>query len=45
MVFCGKMFRENWNNKGKNWVILAWFYGAIAFFSFFAIAFIPLDFT
>ena len=45
MIFCGKLFRENWNNKGKNWIALAWFYGVVASFSFFAIAFIPLDLT
>jgi Ca2+/Na+ antiporter len=44
MIFCGKMFREDWNNKRKNWVLLAWLYGGLAFFSFVAIAFIPLDF-
>jgi hypothetical protein len=32
MIFCGKMFRENWNNKRKNWVLLAWLYGGLAFF-------------
>tara|TARA_B100000780_G_scaffold251471_1_gene198130 strand:+ start:397 stop:585 length:189 start_codon:yes stop_codon:yes gene_type:complete len=43
MIFFGQAFRENWKNKNGRWVLKAWIYGLISFFSFFIIALLPLD--
>ena len=42
MIFFGQAFRENWKNKNGKWLLKAWIYGLISFFSFFMIALVPL---
>jgi hypothetical protein len=43
MIFFGQAFRENWKNKNDGWLLKAWIYGLISFFSFFTIALVPLE--
>ena len=43
MIYCGKVFRQNWLSQGPGWVKRAWIYGSLAFLSFVIVAFVPLD--
>ena len=43
MIYCGKVFRQNWLSQGPGWVKRAWIYGSLAFLSFAIVAFVPLD--
>ena len=43
MIYCGKVFRQNWLSQGSGWVKRAWIYGSLAFLSFVIVAFVPLD--
>ena len=43
MILFGQAFRKNWKNKNNRWLLKAWVYGLISFFSFIVLAFIPLD--
>ena len=43
MIYCGKVFRQNWAVQEPGWVKRAWIYGALAFLSFVVVAFVPLE--
>jgi TRAP-type C4-dicarboxylate transport system permease small subunit len=43
MIYCGKVFRQNWVSQGPGWVKRAWIYGSLAFLFFVIVAFVPLD--
>ena len=43
MIYCGKVFRQNWLSQGPGWVKRAWIYGSLTFLSFVIVAFVPLD--
>jgi TRAP-type C4-dicarboxylate transport system permease small subunit len=43
MIYCGKVFRQNWVSQGPGWVKRAWIYGSLAFLFFVTVAFVPLD--
>jgi hypothetical protein len=43
MIYCGKVFRQNWVSQRPGWVKRAWVYGSLAFLSFVVVAFVPLD--
>ena len=34
MILFGQAFRKNWKNKNNRWLLKAWVYGLISFFSF-----------